>query len=116
MENLDGHHLLLLFLYLKQLNGRVTPFEVLQRQLESSVNFEPLETPDSLKTAAETIRPDFLELIQQFPTPERSVRAMGSANTFNQSLIPNNLGQDIVDIGGRTICYCNRTVSYYGSK
>ena len=27
---------------------------------------------------------------------------MGSANTFNQSLIPNNLGQEIVDIAGRT--------------
>ena len=45
-----------------------------------------------------TIRPDFLELIQQLPTPERSVRGMSTiVSSFNQSLVPNNLGQDIVE-------------------
>ena len=68
------------------LSGRVSPFEVLQRQLEANGKFEPLETPESIQLLLNTIRPDFLELIQQLPTPERSNRGMGSIGSYQETL------------------------------
>ena len=74
------------------LSGRVSPFEVLQRQLQANGNFEPLETPESINIAAQTIRPDFLELIQELPTPERSNRGMASIGSYQETLVPNGFG------------------------
>ena len=85
----------------KALSGRVSPFEVLQRQLESSATLEPLENPGSIDTAASTIRPEFLELIQQFPTPERSNRGMSTIGSFEESLVPNGYGPLIQEASSR---------------
>jgi len=85
----------------KALSGRVSAFEVLQRQLEANGNFEPLETPESINIAAQTIRPDFLELIQQFPTPERSNRGMSSIGSYQETLIPNGFGPMIQESATR---------------
>ena len=100
MVSLVGHHLLLLNMY-KALSGRVSPFEVLQRQLQANGNFEPLETPESINVAAQTIRPDFLELIQELPTPERSNRGMASIGSYQETLVPNGFGPMIQESATR---------------
>ena len=83
------------------LSGRVSPFEVLQRQLQANGNFEPLETPESINIAAQTIRPDFLELIQELPTPERSNRGMASIGSYQETLVPNGFGPMIQESATR---------------
>ena len=83
------------------LSGRVSPFEVLQRQLQANGNFEPLETPESINIAAQTIRPDFLELIQELPTPERSNRGMSSIGSYQETLVPNGFGPMIQESATR---------------
>ena len=85
----------------KALSGRVSPFEVLQRQLEASATLKPLENPGSIDTAASTIRPEFLELIQQFPTPERSIRGMSTIGSFEETLVPNGYGPLIQEAASR---------------
>ena len=88
-------------MYLNALSGRVSPFEVLQRQLQANGNFEPLETPESINIAAQTIRPDFLELIQELPTPERSNRGMSSIGSYQETLVPNGFGPMIQESATR---------------
>ena len=85
----------------KALSGRVSPFEVLQRQLQANGRFEPLETPESINIAAQTIRPDFLELIQELPTPERSNRGMASIGSYQETLVPNGFGPMIQESATR---------------
>ena len=85
----------------KALSGRVSPFKVLQRRQLEANGFEPLETPESIDIAAQTIRPDFLELIQELPTPERSNRGMSSIGSYQETLIPNGFGPMIQESASR---------------
>jgi hypothetical protein len=71
-------------------NG-LDPMVIINRQLVAQ-GMKPLQPPPSLTTTGQTISPAFQKLLYKTPSINRSVRALGSANIFNPTIVPNNLG------------------------
>jgi hypothetical protein len=67
------------------------PMTIINAQLAQH-GIKPLQPPPSLSSTSQTVSPAFRKLLFKNPTPNTSVRALGSANVFNPAIIPNNLG------------------------
>ena len=74
-------------------NG-LDPMTIINAQLAQH-GISPLKPPPSLDTTSKTVSPEFRKLLFKKPTINTSIRGLGSANTFNPAVIPNNLGQFI---------------------
>ena len=71
-------------------NG-LDPMVIINRQLAAQ-GMQPLAPPPSMQTTSQLISPAFQKLLYKTPSQNRSARALGTANTFNTAIIPNNLG------------------------
>jgi murein DD-endopeptidase MepM/ murein hydrolase activator NlpD len=71
-------------------NG-LDPMVIINRQL-TALGMAPLQPPPSMATTGQLVSPAFQKLLYRTPTVERSARALGSTNTFNPTVVPNNLG------------------------
>ena len=71
-------------------NG-LDPMTIINRQLAQH-GIAPLQPPPSLDTTNQMVSPAFKKLLYKKPTVNTSIRALGSTNTFNPTVIPNNLG------------------------
>jgi len=71
-------------------NG-LDPMVIINRQFQA-LGLPPLQPPPSLASTGSGVSPTFQRLLYKNPSPERSTRALGTANTFNPSIIPNNMG------------------------
>lgn len=67
------------------------PMTVINAQLAQH-GLKPLKPPPSLDTTNQMVSPEFKKLLYKRPTVNTSIRGLGSANTFNPTIIPNNLG------------------------
>lgn len=71
-------------------NG-LDPMVIINRQLAAQ-GMNPLAPPPSLSSTGQLVNPSFKKLLFKSPSVNRSIRALGTANTFNAAIIPNNLG------------------------
>lgn len=71
-------------------NG-LDPMVVINRQLAAQ-GMKPLAPPPSMQSTNQLISPAFQKLLYKSPSTQRSARALGTANTFNAAIVPNNLG------------------------
>jgi hypothetical protein len=71
-------------------NG-LDPLVIINRQLAQH-GIKPLQPPPSLSSTEQTVNPAFKKLLYKTPSIDRSMRALGSANSFNAAIVPNNLG------------------------
>jgi hypothetical protein len=71
-------------------NG-LDPMVIINRQLVAQ-GMKPLQPPPSMQSTAQLVAPAFQKLLYKTPSVDRSSRALGSSNTFNATIIPNNLG------------------------
>lgn len=71
-------------------NG-LDPMVIINRQF-AALGLPALQPPPSLQTTGQTVSPAFQRLLYKTPSAERSTRGLGSANTFNPTIVPNNLG------------------------
>lgn len=71
-------------------NG-LDPMVIINRQF-AALGLPALQPPPSLQTTGQTVSPSFQRLLYKTPSADRSARGLGSANTFNPTIVPNNLG------------------------
>jgi len=71
-------------------NG-LDPMVIINRQLAAQ-GMQPLAPPASMQTTNQLVSPAFQKLLYKTPSLNRSARALGTANTFNPAIVPNNLG------------------------
>jgi hypothetical protein len=81
-------------------NG-LDPMTIINRQLVAQ-GMKPLKPPPSLDTTNQTISPAFKRLLYKTPSVLRSVRGLGSANTFNPDVIPRGYGPIIQESAQRS--------------
>jgi hypothetical protein len=70
------------------------PMTIINAQLAQH-GIKPLQPPPSLDTTNQLVSPEFKKLLYKKPTVNTSIRGLGSTNTFNPTIIPNNLGTAI---------------------
>ena len=71
-------------------NG-LDPMVIINRQL-TALGMKPLQPPPSMQTTQQLVSPAFQKLLYKTPSPARAARGLGSSNTFNASIVPNNYG------------------------
>jgi hypothetical protein len=71
-------------------NG-LDPMVIINRQLVAQ-GMQPLQPPPSMQTTRQLVSPAFQRLLYKAPSPNRSARGLGTSNTFNAAIVPNNLG------------------------
>ena len=74
-------------------NG-LDPMVIINRQLQAQ-GMQPLPPPPSLASTSELVSPAFQKLLYKTPSVNRSARGLGTSNTFNPSIVPNNLGETV---------------------
>jgi murein DD-endopeptidase MepM/ murein hydrolase activator NlpD len=79
------------------LGGRVSSFEVLNRQLVAQ-GFDPLPTPEPLQQVERVISPELRRLLLYKPSPRRSMRAYAGIGNYNPALVPKGYGQLIAEV------------------
>jgi soluble lytic murein transglycosylase-like protein len=75
----------------KTLGGKVSPWEVLNRQAQAQ-KLGSLQPPPAFAEAQKSMRPEFLRLLTYNPSSNTVRRAYASMANFNPALIPNGYG------------------------
>lgn len=67
------------------------PLAVLNRQ-RIAYGLKPLEMPPSMQSVSENVTPAMRTFLNNYPTPDRSTRALGSSGVFDPRLVSNGYG------------------------
>ena len=70
-------------------NG-LDPMVIINRQF-AELGMPPLAPPPSMQSTSQLVSPAFQKLLYKTPSINRSARALGTSNTFNAAIVPNNL-------------------------
>jgi len=73
----------------------ISPLEIINRQRKAA-GLTELATPKAIEAVKGTISPGLQGLINRFPSPNRSVRALSSAGAYNPDIVPGGYGQTIL--------------------
>lgn len=73
----------------------INPLEIINRQRKAA-GLKELATPASIASLKGTISPGLQGLLNRFPSPNRSVRALSSAGAYNPAIVPNGYGETIL--------------------
>ena len=75
----------------------ITPLQVINSQLEAlnqqGGKYELLKPTPSQEAIQKNVRPEVRKLLEQFQTPDRSVRGLGSPGKWMKEVVPNGYGE-----------------------
>ena len=72
-------------------DGKWDPMQTINGQLVQWGK-APIPAPPSLEHVNQNVSPEFRNMLYSNPSPNRSSRALGSANMFTPAIVPNNMG------------------------
>ena len=72
----------------------ISPLEIINRQRKAA-GLKELATPKAIEATKGTISPGLQGLLNRFPSPNRSVRALSSAGAYNPAIVPGGYGETI---------------------
>lgn len=78
----------------------ISPLEIINRQ-RKAIGLDELATPKAIEEAKGTISPRLQGLINRFPSPNRSVRALSSSGAYNPTFVPKGYG-DVISKAAQT--------------
>ena len=74
----------------------ITPLQVINSQLEAlneqGADYELLKPTPSQEAIQKNVRPEIRKILEQYNTPERSVRGLGSAGKWMKEVVPHGYG------------------------
>lgn len=73
----------------------ISPLEIINRQRKAA-GLKELATPAAIEATKGTISPGLQGLLNRFPSPNRSVRALSSAGAYNPAIVPGGYGDTIL--------------------